>query len=965
MPSDNGGEGPYRFPSSTYRVQFNKNFTFQQAKAIVPYLRALGITDLYASPYLQARPGSMHGYDISDHSKLNRELGDTSDHEAMVSALREHSLGHMLDIVPNHMGIGEPSNRWWMDVLENGPTSTYAPFFDIDWDPLKAELTDKVLLPVLGDQFGLVLERGELTLSFDDGRFTIRYFNKIFPVAPGSSSLLLRRVLEMIEQDAGTDDETFRELESIVMALERLPIPDGSDPDSTAVRRRVSQMSCRRLLALRNGSETFSSALDAALREYNGTLGDPRSFDALEQLLDAQAYRLAYWRVATEEINYRRFFNINDLAGIRVERGEVFQATHRLIFQLMAEGKATSFRVDHPDGLFDPSGYLRDLQAEAARHAKVDRVYIVAEKILAGDETLPADWPVAGTVGYDFLNRLNGIFVARENGDALSRIYREFLGHRTDFKHLAYEKKKLILQVALASELRVLAYHLSRIAQANRRTRDFTPGAITDALRETLACFPVYRTYIDARAGQVSEHDVEYVDRAIRTAKKRNRATSPTIFDFIRSTLLLEWPESLDEEDREEHAHFVMKFQQLTGPVLAKGMEDTTFYIFNRLTSLNEVGGEPADFGVSVEAFHEWMTKRVRDWPLAMNTTSTHDTKRSEDVRARISVLSETPDEWEARVRGWAAMNANLKQPGDDETMPDANDEYFLYQTLIGAWPLDPAREGATFRARIQRYMEKSTREAKVHTSWIHPNEAYDDALTGFIEKLLDFEAGAEEAHPFRADFEAFQSGIALDGMINALSQTLVKLTAPGVPDIYQGQEIWQLTLVDPDNRQPVDYAHREQLFRTLSERISRTDPTSLAEELLSEWKDGQIKLYVTHISLQLRRRRTELFREGGYEPLAASGAAAAHVFAFARSHRKYGVVTVVPRLPRTFRNVHGTDVWNAEAWGDTLLGGPAGMVGRTLRNVLTGREITVSADGLRVGDVLNGFPIALLETTG
>lgn len=962
MPNDNGGEARFRPPSSTYRVQFNRDFTFRDGTRIIPYLHQLGVTDLYASPYLQARPGSMHGYDISDHTHLNSELGEEADHNALTAALRAYSLGHILDIVPNHMGIGEAGNRWWMDVLENGPTSPYAPFFDIDWNPLKQALTGKVLLPVLGDQFGVVLERGELVLAFEDGRFVIHYFDKTLPINARSSSLILRRVVEKLGQRSGTEGAAFLEAESIAMALENLPVANPSDPEEALLRQRGSMVSCRRLRALHNTSEEFRNALATALDEYNGTPGDPRSFDALEALLDQQAYRLAYWRVAAEEINYRRFFDINDLAGIRVERGEVFQEAHRLIFRLIREGKVTGLRVDHPDGLFDPYGYLRDLQAEATRHAQVDRVYVAVEKILTGEEKLPSTWPVAGTVGYEFLNRLNGLFIAADNGPVLERIYRDFIGRYTDFQQLVYEKKKLILRVALASELNVLAYHLVRISQADRCSRDFTLGAIVDALRETIACFPVYRTYIDARSGRVGETDVENIDGAIRTAIRRNRATSPTIFEFIRATLLLRWPENISDEAREEHALFVMKFQQLTGPVMAKGMEDTSFYIYNRLISLNEVGGEPAHFGTSPEAFHAWMTERAREWPLAMNGSSTHDTKRSEDVRARINVISEIPDEWADRVRGWAAMNADLKQTVDGEAIPDINDEYLLYQTLIGAWPLDPADANEAFCTRIQRYMEKSTREAKVNTSWINPNEVYDEGLKEFIGKLLDFESREGPGVRFRKDFEEFQKEIARDGMVNALAQTLVKLTVPGVPDIYQGQELWQLTLVDPDNRQPIDYDHRQRLLGDLSQRLSREEPGGVAEEVLGRWQDGRVKLYLTHAVLQLRKAREGLFREGDYLGLAAAGPAAAHIFAFSRTYGDEGIVTVVPRLPRTFRNAHGCEVWEADGWGDTSLALPDGFLGSRLRNVLTGRELTVESNGIRVAELLDGFPLAVLE---
>jgi len=954
-------------PRATYRLQFNLQFTFSDAIAIVQYLHDLGISDLYASPYLQARPGSLHGYDISDHNKLNPEVGTYEEHEALTEALRERGMGHLLDIVPNHMGIGEPSNRWWMDVLENGPSSPFAPYFDIDWQPLKPELTGKILLPVLGDQFGTILERGELRLHFEEGRFRIRYHDHEFPVSPRSSSLVLQAVVDEMARQAPDDEVARSELESIVTALRHLPPRDHSDLASVAERRRESMVSRRRLLTLYENSAAFRSALQAALIEYNGRVGDPHSFDDLERVLDDQAYRLAFWRVAAEEINYRRFFDINDLAGVRVERPEVFDETHRLILRLVEEGKVTGLRIDHPDGLFDPSAYLERLQSEASERAG-GPVYILVEKILTGDEPLPRRWPVAGTVGYEFMNRVNGLFVAGGNERAMSAVYERFIGRRIDFFTLVYRNKKLILRVALASELNVLAYLLNRISEKNRRSRDFTLGSLTDALRETIACFPVYRTYIDAVVGRVSAMDAEYVERAIQAAIRRNRAMSPSIFNFIRNILLLRWPDDLDGNAREEHALFVMKFQQLTGPVMAKGVEDTSFYIYNRLVSLNEVGGEPDRFGLQPPELHRWIEERNRDWPLAMNNTSTHDTKRSEDVRARINILSEMPEEWERRVTRWAEMNDPLKMVVDGDPVPDANDEYLLYQTLVGSWPLELEGDEAwgTFRERIQRYMEKATREAKIHTSWINPNESFDASLREFIEGILDFRPGWRERDGFLRDLEEFQASIARDGMLNSLSQTLLKLTTPGVPDIYQGQEIWDFSLVDPDNRRPVDYEKRQAMLAELRRRREvETERAAYAAELLENWKDGRIKLLVTYVGLQLRQQKPQLFAEGEYLPLDVEGERADHLFAFARRHECGTIVVAVPRLPWTFRQLTGAEVTEPDAWGDTRLVGPTDVLGGTFRNCFTGKELRAwsgsERGSLSAGEALDGFPVALL----
>jgi (1->4)-alpha-D-glucan 1-alpha-D-glucosylmutase len=963
MPNRTSAPRPPRAPLSTYRVQFNLNFGFADAAEIVPYLDDLGVSDLYASPYLQARPGSLHGYDISDHNRLNPDLGGEEDHARLTAALRERGMGHLLDIVPNHMGIGETSNRWWMDVLENGRSSAYAPFFDIDWNPLHPELTGKVLLPVLGDQFGKILENGELRLYFEEGRFRIAYHDQVFPISPRSSSLVLRAILAEMAGAPEADEDNLVELESIVTALEHLPTRDKSDPRSIAERRRESLVSRRRLLALQEGSAAFRAALGHALARYNGCPGDPHSFDELERVLDDQAYRLAYWRVAAEEINYRRFFDINDLAGIRVEKDDVFDATHRLILRLLAEQKVTSLRIDHPDGLFDPESYLRRLQEQASRHAGEGPVYILVEKILTEEEPLPASWPVAGSVGYEFMTRVSGLFVAVDNAAAMTRVYHEFIDATMDFARLVYEKKKIILRVALASELNVLAYLLHRISEKNRRFRDFTLGSLTEALRETIACFPVYRTYVDAFRGRVDPSDVENVDRAVRGAIRRNRAMSPTIFEFIRNILMLKWPDELDEDARDEHALFVMKFQQLTGPVMAKGVEDTSFYIYNRLVSLNEVGGEPEQFGVAPERLHTWIAERSASWPLAMNSSTTHDTKRSEDVRARINVLSEMPEEWRERVHRWAQINRYTKAIVDGDPVPEANDEYLLYQTLVGTLPLRMEDDDAlvSYRDRIQQYMEKATREAKLHTSWINPNEDFDSALRGFIASVLD--SSFERSADFLADLRSFASEIARYGMLNSLAQTVLKLAAPGVPDVYQGQEVWDFSLVDPDNRREVDFRARRRMLGALRSRSKTRDPREIATELLESWEDGRIKMYVTHLTLALRRRMPELLRDGEYLPLPAEGSAADHLFAFARAEGEHCVVVAVPRLSRTLEKATGARVVDPAAWRDTRVKLPEAVAGKPLRNVFTGDSFT--GDSLRAGALFAEFPVALLEPEG
>ena len=956
---------PARAPLSTYRFQFNQHFTFRDAAELVPYLDRLGVSWLYASPYLEARPGSPHGYDITNHGRLNPEIGDDESHSELVRALREHGMGQLVDIVPNHMGIGEGENSWWSDVLENGRSSMYAPFFDIDWEPLKPELAGKVLLPILGDQFGRVLENGELRLAFDSGRFGLSYHSHRLPVSPRSATLILRDVHARMEQELPADDPALVELESIVAALEHLPPRSRADEASVAERKREKIVSRRRLATLQENSESFRNAMSAALDAFNGRKGEPHSFDGLEQILADQAYRLAFWRVAADEINYRRFFDINELAGVRVELPEVFRATHELILKMVAEGRIDGLRIDHPDGLYDPSRYLDELQREC-RRLSGHPTYVVVEKILTGEEPLPEEWPVAGTVGYEFLNELNGLYVDPTARGPMHRTYRDFVGREVDFDRLVYLRKTLIMRMGLVSELNVLAYLLDRISESNRRYRDFTLGSLTDALRETIASFPVYRTYIDAESGRVSQRDRQHVERAIRSAIRRNRATSRSVFDFIRDILLLRWPDDLTPEVRERHAVFVMKFQQLTGPVMAKGVEDTSFYIFNRLVSLNEVGGEPGRFGVRPGEFHRWVEARAERWPLAMNSTSTHDTKRSEDVRARINVLSEMPEAWMEAVGEWSEMNAALRAESEDgEPIPGPNDEYLFYQTLVGAWPLEPMDGAAAeeFVGRMQRYMEKATREAKLHTSWIDPNEEYDAGVREFVAAVLTGAGEPGTEHEFLASFRAFHERVAPAGMLNSLSQTALKLTCPGVPDIYQGQELWDFSLVDPDNRRPVDFGRRRAMLEAISGRVENGEAReAIARDLMATWRDGGAKLYLVHTLLHLRRREPELFRSGSYRGLEASGAMAENVVAFHRGSGDREIIVVAPRLCLGLMEAGAGGIPNGDVWGDTALETPSDLVEGEWVGVLSGRRVDGRGGGVRIADVLAEFPVEVLE---
>jgi (1->4)-alpha-D-glucan 1-alpha-D-glucosylmutase len=991
-----------RVPVATYRLQFNRAFTFEAARNVVPYLDGLGVSDAYASSYLGARPGSMHGYDIANHNALNPEIGTEEEYSRFVEALRARGMGQILDVIPNHMGIAAGCNPWWNDVLENGPSSAYAEFFDIDWDPVKRQLANKVLLPILSDQYGRVLENQELVLEYADGSFNLRYHETRLPIAPRSASLILGHRLEALAATLGEADPDLQEYESIITALTNLPAPTETAPDRVRERMREKEVIRRRLARLVDASQPIRTSLEETIRIFNGKGGDPRSFDLLDRLLDDQAYRLAYWRVAAEEINYRRFFDINELAAIRMENPAVFRETHRLILRLVDEGKVTGLRLDHPDGLFHPPRYFRALQRERSaqvvrarllpgaamvwpdREAAVARVleqldatceedpsrpacrplYLLAEKILAKGERLPTHWAIHGTTGYEFLNLVGGLFVDSRNEKAMTAAYTAFTGQRTSFADLVYECKQLILQVSMSSELNVLGHALSRLAERNRYSRDFTLNSLTHALREVIACFPVYRTYIDGRPAGMALQDRACVEVAVAFAKGRNPATNVSVFDFVRDVLLLRYPENADQAYREDQLAFVQKFQQVTAPVTAKGAEDTAFYRYNRLVSLNEVGGETDRFGISAEEFHRQCLARQEKWPASMSTTSTHDTKRGEDVRARIHVLSEIPREWRAAVGRWHRWNRRHASEVDGRPAPDKNDEYLLYQTLVGAWPLAPMgpEAMARFSARIQAYMLKATKEAKVNTSWINPDEAYDGALRTFVTRILDPGRG----NRFLADFVTFHRPVARLGMINSLAQTLIKNAAPGVPDFYQGTEVWDFSLVDPDNRRPVDFCTRVAMLAVLQARIAEGDLRSLAREVVERWEDGRIKLYTIHRALTCRRAAPDLFRVGTYVPLPTVGQHADHVCAFARRGETRAVLTVVPRLTAPLTDNGARLPLGSDVWDDTRVTLPPEIPRGPYVNLFSGAEVqtaeTDSGPALAVGEILGEFPVALLE---
>jgi (1->4)-alpha-D-glucan 1-alpha-D-glucosylmutase len=1083
-----------RLPVSTYRLQLHAGFTFRQAQAVIPYLAKLGISDCYCSPFLRARPGSTHGYDICAHGQLNPELGNETDYLAFVDELAAHDLGQILDFVPNHTAADPEKNPWWHSILEDGPASPFASFFDIDWHPVKPELDTKVLLPVLSDHYGIVLEQGELQLAFDNGAFVLRYHDHIWPVDPGQYPKFLRPGLGALQIGAPTvgeqvGDADLMEFQSILTALEHLPGLRETDPDRMTERQREKKVARERLGKLEARSSRIHKYIVDTLQAINGQPCRPNSFNRLHELLEALPYRLAYWRTASDEVNYRRFFDINDLVGMRMEEPAFFSAAHELILRLIRERKVTGLRLDHLDGLFDPAGYLNALQeailgewtadltpqnvpakdwrrqirklvtnesvagsagpsestnrlenGELRRIRPSDSLlanplYIVVEKILSGSETLPQSWPIHGTSGYDFLNDVNRLYVESRNMKALTRAYEHFTGQTQPLADVVYECKGLITWTILASELNILAHALNRISEGNRRARDFTLNNLREALREVVACFPVYRTYV-SEAG-ATEGDRTMIDLALARARRRNPVMEPLVFDFLRQVLLpvpaapigsdlslnaqsinrtftdksgpeTIQPSPISEKEARQRLEFAMRFQQFTGPVQAKGLEDTACYRYNRLLSLNEVGGDPQRFGGSLDQFHEANRLRLDRWPYAMLATSTHDTKRGEDSRARLNVLSEIPNEWRRLIFQWARLNASHRTDIHGEKAPDRNVEYLFYQALLGAWPaehlnecamlspadriralshlsLDARQKHATLVQRMHDYMLKAVKEAKVHSSWINPNADYDQAVADFVEKTL---AGPRAAR-FLESFLPFQQRVAKLGMVNSLSQVLLKLVSPGVPDIYQGTELWDFNLVDPDNRRPVDFAHRLQLLNELEPLLQHSTGLGRLTEMLEHWEDGRIKLSLVSSSLRLRRRFPQLFQKGEYFALSATGEKADHVVSILRRHKDQLILAVTPRLAASIftakiedRKGRPTPISNSqssflgtsarlpigsEVWKDTRLEFHSSIRADSFHNVLTGERVSIHRESnqasLNIADALSICPVALLQS--
>ncbi len=878
-----------RVPRATYRLQLTPAFGFDEAARIADYLRALGVSHVYSSPYLQAAPGSTHGYDVVDPRRVNSELGGPVAHQHFCTILGENQLGQVLDVVPNHMAIGGAENPFWWDVLENGPSSRYARFFDVEWDSVDPEFRATVLIPVLGDHYGRVLEAGELLLERERGAFVVRYADRTFPVAPRS----LGGLLVQAGRRASSDELVF-----IGESYSALPSSTVTDRESVTRRHRGKEVLRLQLGRLLSDRTEVATAVDAELVAINADV------DRLDALLQAQNYRLAYWRAGRDDLDYRRFFDVTTLAGLRTEDEHVFAETHELILGWLRDGTLDGLRIDHPDGLRDPRTYFERLSHFAPG------AWIVAEKILEPGEDLPADWPIAGTTGYDFLNLVGRLYTDPDGEAPLAELYNELTGLEEPFADFAYDAKRQVLSDVLAAEVNRLTEYLIAVMRGHRRHRDYTRSQLRAALREVICAFPVYRTYVRAEAGEVTSADVRQVEEAIRVALEHDATLSVDLLDFMRDVLLL-------RVSGEREAEFVMRFQQLTGPVMAKGVEDTAFYRYNRLVSANEVGGDPGLFASSVDDFHGACRAAQESWPARMLASTTHDTKRSEDVRVRIGLLSEMPERWREEVLAWREMNEPRR--GD----LDANTEYLIYQTLVGAWPISVER--------LTAYIEKAAREQKVRTTWTDPDEAYEGALRGFVEQLLaDKDFGARVA--------AFVESLSPAWQISSMAQTLLRLTAPGVPDVYQGTEIWDLSLVDPDNRRPVDFSLRRELL----ERARG----ATAADALADLESGLPKMWLVNRVLSVRARRPELFGVGGtYEPIGAGGSRAAHVVCFARGGE---AVVVAPRLVSRLGGLSAD-------WGDTTIDLPTG----TWRDELS--EQRHEGGTVLLSELLSEFPMALL----
>lgn len=928
-----------RIPTSTCRLQLGPAFGFAAAEAVLPYLAELGITDIYASPVLKATAGSISNYDVVDPTQLDPRLGSPDDFARILRRAHDLGLGWIQDIVPNHMAF-DRDNRMLMDVLEKGGKSPYRDFFDIDWEHHDESFRGRVLAPFLGCPCGEALEQGRIRLAYDDAGLSVNYFEHRFPLRLESYPTVFTRNLGPLAAEMGENNPDFVMLLGVLYLLSAFARSDaGEQFGQLDVSRRLL-----RDLYLRNPA--IRSFVDRTIDAFNGSPGQPASFRLLEGLLNEQLYRLAFWKVATEEINYRRFFNISELIGVRVEDERVFRHVHSLVAGLARDGRISGVRIDHVDGLSDPLRYLERLRVSAGDS------FVLVEKILGLDEELPGDWPVQGTTGYDFLNFVNGVFCKTDSEPAFTRMYIGLSGSVQPPERILSEKKRLIIGKHMAGEVENLAIDVRKLAAKQRFGSDITFYGLKRAIVEVLTFFPVYRTYI--RGTEVSHRD----RRCILDAVGKARQAMPDLayaFSFLER-FLLQQQDDLPEEERRRWLEAVMRFQQYTGALRAKGFEDTFLYVYTRLLSLNDVGGDPARFGITRREFHDFNRRRAERWPHSLNATATHDTKRGEDARARINVLSEIPHEWERTVKRWRVLNGRRRRQVGNMIVPDPNDEYFLYQTLLGHYPLDPDEREA-FVERLKAYIVKAVREAKVHTEWLKADAAYEEAYSGFIGDIL--RAGVR--NQFLDDFHAFHRRIAHHGAFNSLSQTLLKIAAPGVPDLYQGCELWDFSFVDPDNRRPVDFRRRAEILRELQRKESGGLPR-LAEELLAAKSDGRAKLFLTWRALAARRRAADLFGDGAYLPLESRGAFEKHVIAFARRRGDTWAVAAAPRFTVGLVGETGAPLGPA-AWRDTEIVLPP-EAPSAWRDAIAGAAVS-GAGALPAATVFAHFPAALLFNEG